>query len=663
MAIGDAQRYEIQMDNFPLFKMYHYAAGTSNDKDIWSDAGKTTPLAQPVVADANGQLTFFADGIYRMVFKDSADVSISGMDYDNFQITADMSTTFEANQGTVLPGAAAANKGHGFLLFDVSSNILGFYKSDGTQYKAMTTFTAAGDQIFDSVITKDEPEYNIRHADWGAVPGGAAATNTAAIQSVINAISSAGKGVMYVPQGVYDINGSFDINNTPIKIRGDGIGLSVLRQTTTDAIFDYDTNNIENVVIIRDLSLYATQANTGGAIDCLWPSTSSFLKNSNCLISNVEITPNPSDSATAYFSRGIGLSDAKKADLQSIFIRGADNSVANGEAIKLQGTSRYAILNKIRCHYQNTGIFITATTENFSISDSEFVTCDNGIKFNVSGLSNYSLDNVRFENIYSKCISTPSAIPELVKIIGCKFEKSSDSTEDWRGILGDYVGIKIGQNVFKDNGSASGTDIGIDLDIASDASIIGNSISGVDTGINITSNTTDVNINGNSIQSTTTGIFVGADTADFIINSNRIVDATTGVIVDAGISNDYIISNNNFEGCTLDIRDDGTGTSKKIIGNVPIRDGTTIGEASGSFVITIPVFGTFFILTVGNRVRTINGGRLGRSIILLVPNSLLIEETVGNLKLAGDMTGSGNADTLSLIYDGTDWLEISRSVN
>ncbi len=48
-------------------KVYHYVVGTSTDKDIWSDRGKATPLAQPFVSDAQGIFNFFADGLYKLI--------------------------------------------------------------------------------------------------------------------------------------------------------------------------------------------------------------------------------------------------------------------------------------------------------------------------------------------------------------------------------------------------------------------------------------------------------------------------------------------------------------------------------------------------------------------------------------------------------------------
>lgn len=48
-------------------KLYHYEVGSSTLKNVWSDRGMTTTLAQPFVADSQGVFNFFADGLYKLI--------------------------------------------------------------------------------------------------------------------------------------------------------------------------------------------------------------------------------------------------------------------------------------------------------------------------------------------------------------------------------------------------------------------------------------------------------------------------------------------------------------------------------------------------------------------------------------------------------------------
>ena len=88
-------------------KLYHYAAGTSTDKDIWSDRSKVTALAQPFIADANGMFNFFADGLYKLVIKDTNDVTLYTL--DNWLIVDFSAPTF--GEGNAITAASTTTVG------------------------------------------------------------------------------------------------------------------------------------------------------------------------------------------------------------------------------------------------------------------------------------------------------------------------------------------------------------------------------------------------------------------------------------------------------------------------------------------------------------------------------------------------------------------------
>src|SRR3990167_10654506 len=60
--------------NLPLSGglLYTYTRGTTTNKTTYSDIGKTTANANPVVLDSAGEATIFWDGSYKFVLKDSA---------------------------------------------------------------------------------------------------------------------------------------------------------------------------------------------------------------------------------------------------------------------------------------------------------------------------------------------------------------------------------------------------------------------------------------------------------------------------------------------------------------------------------------------------------------------------------------------------------------
>ena len=63
---------------------------------------------------------------------------------------------------------------------------------------------------------------------------------------------------------------------------------------------------------------------------------------------------------------------------------------------------------------------------------------------------------------------------------------------------------------------------------------------------------------------------------------------------------------------------------------------------------------------------TINGGETGQVLYIHAADGthdVVAKDGTGNLKLAGDFTMNNTEDTLTLIFDGTSWLELARSDN
>ena len=64
--------------------VYAYAAGTDELKIIWLDRAKTLQAANPYTLDGNGTAALFGDGLYRILIKTSAGVTV--YDRDNIQV-------------------------------------------------------------------------------------------------------------------------------------------------------------------------------------------------------------------------------------------------------------------------------------------------------------------------------------------------------------------------------------------------------------------------------------------------------------------------------------------------------------------------------------------------------------------------------------------------
>ncbi len=66
--------------------IYHYAAGTTSDKDAYVDRAKGSTVAQPLVGDSNGVASAYWDGLYKIVVMNAAE-TVTLYTWDNFDLT------------------------------------------------------------------------------------------------------------------------------------------------------------------------------------------------------------------------------------------------------------------------------------------------------------------------------------------------------------------------------------------------------------------------------------------------------------------------------------------------------------------------------------------------------------------------------------------------
>lgn len=192
-------------------KVYTYAAGTSTPKATYSDAAGVTPNANPVVLDSRGEALIFWDGTYKVVVKDSTDVTVYTVDNVSSLATqsnldalaSNLASTSDQAKGAALVGYLSSASGAvGRLLHDK----LG-------EYVSVTDFGAVGDGVTD---------------------------DTAAIQAAIDATPVG--GTLYFPDttGFYLCNSTLMLNKS-IQI----VGGAVVRQlengakTTSGVILKY----------------------------------------------------------------------------------------------------------------------------------------------------------------------------------------------------------------------------------------------------------------------------------------------------------------------------------------------------------------------------------------------------------------------------------------
>ncbi len=112
---------------------------------------------------------------------------------------------------------------------------------------------------------------------------------------------------------------------------------------------------------------------------------------------------------------------------------------------------------------------------------------------------------------------------------------------------------------------------------------------------------------------------------------------------------------------------DASGNDISDIGNLNLVDKTRVAISSGVITVTQVYHSVDGESDTNDILVTINGGTAG-DLLIFRPDDDAATITVadtGNIILAGDadFAMSDIADMMTLIYDGTNWIELSRSSN
>jgi hypothetical protein len=522
--------------------IYAYVAGAySVAKNFWTAEGKTGAVTSRQ-GDDTGTVSGYFDGDYNLEIKSSDDVTTI-VQIPNMKITSDSGTLWEGAQGTAYPAADPETEGMMFAKIDGSNVVRGLAISNGSSWVEFYTADSSGNQTIDSVITKATPVYNVKHQDWGAL-GDGATDDTSAVQLAIDAIATAGAGVLYFPLGTYVIDGTLDINNCSIKIFGDGAGQTYLLQKNSPAgpMIDFDSNNVLDVFITSDITIESQIGSvTSGdhAIDITFSEATHNFP-TNVYIHRTTIMPTNDTKTTSGFDYFLTLTDAKKPIITDCEFRGHTGGALEGQGIRLLGDTNTVKIDNCIFRYLDLGVMIAGSSDEVYLTGCEMQNMRQNV--DIESSANVGFKDCRMAAFDKGIEPSASAVPTNFEVSDCKIVKHSASTSNWVGVTIDAVNYSLTGNTILDGGSASGTDYGILL----------------------TTGTSGV-INNNTIKDVrTNGIRVAANQSGFTMNNNTINASVIGINVLAGTSDDYVIVGNNLEGCTTGITDGGTGTTKYV---------------------------------------------------------------------------------------------------
>ena len=135
---------------------------------------------------------------------------------------------------------------------------------------------------------------------------------------------------------------------------------------------------------------------------------------------------------------------------------------------------------------------------------------------------------------------------------------------------------------------------------------------------------------------------ISFDSTNRILNETGDVSGSTGVFVSSAALAVYGLNGFQIFNC---------GTA--------ITDGSD--SVASAATVTLPVGRTQVTITGTTGITSITAAPAATTVLLIFSGVLTVTDG-SNLKLAGNLTTAANT-TLSLLSDGTNWIEVARSVN
>jgi hypothetical protein len=433
-------------------------------------------------------------------------------------------------------------------------------------------------------------------------------TATAGIQEAIGVAGSSGARIR-IPEGTSLVYATIDVPYSQIAILGAGMGMTLITPTgfTTQDLFSFSAGGAQQYNIVRDLSVMASTAQTGG-----WAFR--VTSQNYFLGERLFIYQYPS---------GIWFSNAHISQLSDVYVFDFEN--ATGVGVLVEGSSSFVgRMDRLVVQANNTpggtsqpiaGLRIRQSAD-IIIRDSHFITCQYGLLMDPgAGMIASSVKAIAsyFDNSWVEGVKiAPAAGGAVVR---------ADFSGSWFSDAKGGAGLDI-------NDGAGGAIDGVTVHLGQ---FYRNSGPGLLVDANGPGSVSDVRIfnsvfSGNSNGSS--GTYPGAlfNASDWMFSGNRSGAADGylnsqgyGLSVYPSTSNNYTITDNDFTSNTAGAMDDqGTGTSKVIHSNRGIDDAwVTLASAS---TITLAATDNYYINGT-TPITAITGGYQGREVTFIFLNA------------------------------------------
>ncbi len=578
-----------------------YVTGTSTPLATYTDSGLGTPNANPVVADANARFPaiWMQESLYKVILKHSDGTTLSTLPDVRNPATGAL-----AGVSALASDLTSTASGKGDIL-------IGHIQS-GTGAVAETVQTSLRRFVYAEQYSSVQAALNSVGATGGDV--------------LLHKTSRLSVGNLTIPAGVRllgQIAGN-DITSDNITFTFNTLGSTLLTTAGTTITLE-DGASIERVLLTPSAIGAVAQSTTASFAGTAITIAGYGARVENCTIlgyaqavtsngySRLTICNNTVDCQAAFDIQG-------SFDTTRILNNHCWPFLTHG-AFWNSGVD-YASRDKTKLYRTGIGLKLTNGSDDTRIDGNLFY----------GFLEGMELQNVSAVNMGSNWIDHPNGVNRASNI-GARFRNNvSDTIAQTLMIYGVRTGVAFEMN--------AGESVSIDL---------------------LHVEATD----DHAVAGTSGDYYIGFLDAQHIGNrALSIASASSKVVLDAyhfeSITATEPISVPS--GATLDKIRIGAGywdgsAGAALIGANPLTPAVVASAAT----IFIPVNGDLFLVSGTTNISTIGGGWGGRRVTLIFQGILTVTDGAV-LNIAGNFTTTAN-DVLELLYDGTQWLEIGRSVN
>lgn len=497
--------------------------------------------------------------------------------------------------------------------------------------------------------------------DFGAV-GNGVADDTAAIQAAIASVSAAGRGTVFLPAGIYLVSNTISITASNVFIRGDGMWNTIITRNSTA---------FSDTIRFKGGGTNATLLVGLGISELTIRSTGLMSSGSHLRLDGVTRF----DVHSIYAENGFSNFTFQAATAGRI-----SNTYSLGTNLYGgSGTGRYYVkfTNSADSYTkQDCGdVFIDnfnwrANTSNQLYNYGLWIESADGLWFSNGHIGNTTSANILIDSnnskplnlvffnnvmsdegtLYSCLIQGSTSVDfETIRFTGCEFKSGGNPAFCRYGVVV-AAGCTVDELQFSNCVIQEFGDAGVSLNstvngniVFADCIVKGNGRTFTAPGYSIVSNARAiVIIGGSSGRDTNTwgtgltsyGILVGGGATNILINGVDLTGNATGPL---SLGPTAAVEINNC-----------------ILGAIP-----TVASAS---TLDVPAGYRYCYLSGTTTINNIQVAQPDRIVTLIFTNTVTVKDAVGNIKLNGDFAATAD-DSLTLLWNGTNWIELARSAN